>query len=100
MGWVAAFIPKPVMRGFIEGLVCVTVIGQVPHLLGISETSGNFFNKVWYVLNHLGEVGLAPALTGILSLASLLLLRRFAPRVPGALVVLVVGDDRGEPAGW
>ena len=37
MGWVAAFIPTPVMRGFIEGLVCVTIIGQVPHLLGISR---------------------------------------------------------------
>src|SRR5262249_16828363 len=28
MGWVAAFIPTPVMRGFIEGLVLVTIIGQ------------------------------------------------------------------------
>ncbi|MGH7059270.1 MAG: SulP family inorganic anion transporter, partial [Stellaceae bacterium] len=27
LGWVAAFIPTPVMRGFIEGLVCVTIIG-------------------------------------------------------------------------
>jgi sulfate permease, SulP family len=35
MGWVAAFIPAPVMRGFIEGLVCVTILGRVPHLLGI-----------------------------------------------------------------
>src|SRR5271157_2635364 len=35
MGWVAAFISTPVMRSFIEGLVCVTIIGQVPHLLGI-----------------------------------------------------------------
>jgi sulfate permease, SulP family len=34
MGWVASFIPTPVMRGFIEGLVYVTIIGQVPHLLG------------------------------------------------------------------
>jgi SulP family sulfate permease len=34
MGWVAAFIPTPVMRGFIEGLLCVTIIGQVPHLPG------------------------------------------------------------------
>ena len=43
MGWVAAFIPTPVMRGFIEGLVCVTIIGQVPpHLLGIEVASGNF----------------------------------------------------------
>src|SRR5262249_24369993 len=43
MGWVASFIPTPVMRGFIEGLVYVTIIGQVPHLLGISGASGNFF---------------------------------------------------------
>src|SRR3954451_11414255 len=45
MGWVASFIPKPVMRGFIEGLVYVTIIGQVPHLLGISGASGNFLQS-------------------------------------------------------
>jgi sulfate permease, SulP family len=90
MGWVAAFIPTPVMRGFIEGLICVTIIGQVPHLLGISGTSGNFFAKLWYVLNHLSDVGLAPVLTGLLSLALMLVFRRFAPSVPAALVVLVL----------
>src|SRR6476659_8816098 len=55
MGWVAAFIPTPVMRGFIEGLVCVTIIGQVPHLLGIEGTSGNFFIKLWFALQHLPD---------------------------------------------
>ena len=90
MGWVAAFIPAPVMRGFIEGLVCVTIIGQIPHLLGVSGTSGNFFTKLWFVLNHLSEARLSPALTGVLSLALMLLLRRFAPRLPAALVVLAL----------
>ena len=50
MGWVASFIPTPVMRGFIEGLVYVTIIGQAPHLLGISGASGNFFTKLWHIL--------------------------------------------------
>ncbi len=45
MGWVAAFIPTPVMRGFIEGLVCVTIIGQVPHLLGIDGHVRQFFHQ-------------------------------------------------------
>src|SRR5215468_10499705 len=53
MGWLAAFIPTPVMRGFIEGLVCVTIIGQVPHLLGIEGASGNFFAKLSFILQHL-----------------------------------------------
>src|SRR5499427_8395758 len=89
MGWVAAFIPTPVMRGFIEGLVCVTIIGQVPHLLGIEGTSGNFFTKLWSILHHLPDVSLAPVLTGLLSLIAMLLLRNLAPRIPAALVVAV-----------
>jgi len=104
MGWVAAFIPTPVMRGFIEGLVCVTIIGQVPHLLGISGTSGNFFTKLWFVVQHLPDVSIAPVLTGLLSLAAMLLLRHLAPRIPSALVVaaaatVLVSLLGGEAAG-
>jgi high affinity sulfate transporter 1 len=104
MGWVAAFIPAPVMRGFIEGLVCVTIIGQVPHLLGIDGTSGNFFTKLWFVLQHLPGASLAPVLTGLLSLVVMLLLRHLAPRLPAALVVAVVATIlvallNGEAAG-
>src|ERR1700752_850695 len=82
MGWVAAFVSTPVMRGFIEGLVYVTIIGQVPHLIGINGVTGNFFAKAWNVLQHLADAALAPALTGLLSLAAMQLLRYFAPRVP------------------
>ena len=103
MGWVAAFIPTPVMRGFIEGLVCVTIIGQMPHLLGIEGTSGNFFTKLWFALQHLPEVSLVPVLTGLLSLIGMLLLRRLAPRIPAALVVAAVATIlvglSGETAG-
>src|SRR5215467_7080071 len=104
MGWVAAFIPTPVMRGFIEGLVLVTIVGQVPHLLGINGTSGSFFNKLWFVLQHLPDVSPAPVLTGLLSLAAMLFLRHLAPRVPAPLAVAVVamilvGMLGGEAAG-
>jgi high affinity sulfate transporter 1 len=104
MGWVAAFIPTPVMRGFIEGLVCVTIIGQVPHLLNIGGTSGNFFTKLWFVLQHLPDASLGPVLTGVLSLAAMQLLRYGAPRIPAALVVatmatILVALLGGEAAG-
>src|SRR6516165_2953275 len=104
MGWVASFISTPVMRGFIEGLVYVTIIGQVPHLLGISGASGNFFTKLWNVLQHLPDVSAGPALTGILSLAAMQLLRYLAPGIPAALVVMaaatiVIGLLGGEATG-
>jgi high affinity sulfate transporter 1 len=90
MGWVASFIPTPVMRGFIEGLVYVTIIGQVPHLLGIGGASGNFSAKAWNVLQHLPDVSFGPALTGILCLIAMLLLRYMAPVIPAALVVMAI----------
>jgi SulP family sulfate permease len=104
MGWVAAFVSTPVMRGFIEGLVYVTIIGQVPHLLGISGASGNFFTKLWHVLQHLPDVSLAPALTGILCLVAMQLLRHLAPAIPAALVVMaaatiVIGLLGGDATG-
>src|SRR6266436_1557967 len=104
MGWVASFIPTPVMRGFIEGLVYVTIIGQVPHLLGISGASGNFFAKTWNVLQHLPDVSVGPVLTGILCLTAMLLFRYMAPDIPAALVVMaiatiVIGLLGGEATG-
>ncbi len=56
------------------------------------------------MLQHLPDASLAPALTGLLSLAAMLLLRHLAPRVPAALVVAVVatilvGLFGGEAAG-
>jgi SulP family sulfate permease len=104
MGWVASFIPTPVMRGFIEGLVYVTIIGQVPHLLGISGASGNFFAKTWNVLQHLPDVSIGPVLTGILSLTAMLLLRYMSPDIPAALVVtaiatILIGLLGGEATG-
>src|ERR1700730_11454702 len=104
MGWVAAFIPTPVMRGFIEGLVCVTIIGQVPHLLGIDGSAGNFFTRPWFVVQHLGDVSLAPVLTGGLSLVSMIVLRCLGRRIPAALVVALLATTfvflfDGEAAG-
>src|SRR4029077_17927716 len=98
------FIPTPVMREFIEGLVLVTIIGQVPHLLDIEGSSGNFYARLWFVLRHIPDTALAPVLTGVLSLMAMQLLRRLVPRAPAALIVAVVatilvGLVDGEAAG-
>jgi high affinity sulfate transporter 1 len=87
MGWVAAFISTPVMRGFIEGLVLVTIIGQVATLLGLHGASGEFFDKLLLILRSLPHASVPAAICGSLSLAAMLLLRRFARRLPAALIV-------------
>ena len=104
MGWVANFIPAPVMKGFIQGLVWVTIIGQVPKLFGMSGVSGNFWQKLVAIVQQLPQSQLTTTVVGIASLALLLLLKQYLPKLPGALiavaaatiVVTVLGlEDKG-----
>ncbi|HKR88197.1 MAG TPA: SulP family inorganic anion transporter [Phenylobacterium sp.] len=89
LGWVSAFIANPVMRGFIEGLIGVTIIGQVANLLGLHGISGDFFAKLTAILGRLHEISAPSAAVGLASLAAMLVMRRISPRLPAALVVAV-----------
>jgi high affinity sulfate transporter 1 len=91
LGFLANFISEPVLKGFIIGLALTIMIGQVPKLLGISKGSGNFFEQLGHVVSHLGDTSGTTVAVGLVSLAIVLLLRRIAPVVPGALVAVVAG---------
>jgi high affinity sulfate transporter 1 len=91
MGWVAAFISTPVMRGFIEGLILVTIVGQIPALLGLHGASGSVFAKLAFLAQHIADIPAPAAICGGASLVAMLLLRRFAPRLPAALIVAAAG---------
>jgi len=90
MGWVANFIPEPAMKGFIQGLVWVTIIGQVPKLFGIRGGDGDFFEKLWTIIVQLPNTHVATTIVGFASLALLFALKQFFPRVPGALAAVAL----------
>ena len=91
LGFLASFISEPVLKGFIIGLALTIIIGQVPALLGIDKPSGDFFEKLWGVVTHLGDTRPLTALVGISALVLILLLKRFVPGVPASLVVVLAG---------
>jgi high affinity sulfate transporter 1 len=90
MGWVANFIPTPAMKGFIQGLVWVTIMGQVPKLFGIAGGQGNFWQKLGAIIHHLPQSHGMTTVIGMTSLILLLLLKKFLPKLPGALTAVIV----------
>jgi high affinity sulfate transporter 1 len=91
LGFVANFISEPVLKGFIVGLALTIIIGQVPKLFGIEGGEGDFFEKLWDVVSNLGDSDWRTLAVGLVSLALVLGLRRFAPVVPGSLVAVALG---------
>jgi len=87
LGFLADFMSKPVLDGFIVGLAMTIAAGQLHKLFGIEETGDNFFGDIFAVVANLDETVLATLVLGVGSLALLFIMERFIPRIPAALVV-------------
>ena len=91
LGFLAAVISEPVLKGFIVGLALTIMIGQVPALIGVEKGSGNFFEKFFSLLGSLGDLSWITTAVGLACLALLFVLKRFVPLVPGSLAVALLG---------
>ncbi len=91
LGWAAEFMSRPIVTGFVFGLVLLIVIGEVPSLLGIPATSGDVQDRVWSIVTSLTEIDPTTAVLGLGALAILFAGARFAPRIPWGLIVLIAG---------
>ena len=91
LGFLSQFLAASVVTGFVIGLAITITVGQIPALLGIPSVSGTIIQKLVEIAENLDEVNRYTAALGIGSLVGIIVLKRIAPRIPGALVALVVG---------
>jgi len=91
LGFIADFLSKPVIVGFMHGLALVIVGAQLPKVLGIRGEGETTLTQFVSIAARLGDTNLAALAIGGASFAVILLCRRFAPRIPGTLVALVGG---------
>ncbi len=91
MGWIAQFLSKAVVTGFLFGAAIDVVIGELPKLTGTEVTGSNPIQELRSWLGTLGEAQPTTVVVGAIALAVVFGLKAIAPRVPGALVLVVGG---------
>ncbi|MFE4467767.1 SulP family inorganic anion transporter [Leifsonia sp. NPDC056824] len=91
MGWIAQFLSRAVVTGFLFGAAIDVVIGELPKLTGTETSGANPLQELWSWFGTLNDVHGTTALVGVISLVVVFGLRVVAPRVPGALVLVVGG---------
>jgi sulfate permease, SulP family len=89
LGFVANFLSKPVIVGFMHGVALVIIGSQLPKVLGIRAEGETTLEQFASLLPRLGDTNLVALAIGAGSFAVILLSRRFVPRVPGAVVALL-----------
>ncbi len=91
LGFVADFLTKSVVTGFIFGLAITIVIGQIPKLLGVPSGSGSVPDQVRQLIAEIPDVNPATLAIGLASLVVILVLRSISRKIPGSLIALVIG---------
>ena len=75
LGFLADFVSKPILLGYITGVAIVMIVGQLGKLFGITIESEQFFQQIGELLTHLGQTNVLTLLIGVALLAFLLVLR-------------------------
>ena len=95
LGFLADFLSRTVLIGFLTGVGIQVAIGQVAGMLGIpKQTSGvPFFSndliEFFKTLGHLGQASWSTALVSASVLAVLIVFERWIKAIPGGLVAVV-----------
>lgn len=90
LGWMAEFLSKPVITGFVFGLAVTIVAGEVPSLIGVKATGTAFPPKTWSTIQHIGDAKAWTAGVAVVSLTILFGGTRISRRLPWGLLLLVV----------
>ena len=91
MGWISQFLSKAVITGFLFGAAIEVVVGELPKLTGTKVEGANAWQDLFAWFRSLPDTDGTTLLVGLISLLVIFGLRRVAPRVPGALVLVVGG---------
>lgn len=91
LGFLANFLSKPILVGFVGGLALDIMVSQIAKMLGVPINSGGeFVEKVSDLVVGIPTFNAWSLAIAVGSVAVLLVGRRLLPRVPWALIVLIV----------
>lgn len=93
-GAMIKFIPYPVTTGFTTGIAVIIATSQIKDFMGfdIAQVPAEFIEKILAYAEHAGTWRPPTFTVAIGSLVMLATLRRFTPRIPGAIVTVIAAS--------
>jgi sulfate permease, SulP family len=90
-GSAVRFIPRPVVVGFTNGIAVLIASTQIRDFFGLRppDVPSEFYARLVTLVGYADTITWPAAVVGAASLAIILTMRRFAPKVPGSILALV-----------
>ena len=89
LGFLANFLSRTVLVGFLTGVGIQVAAGQLPDMLGVTATGKDTLTKLWDILSALPQVRRSDLAVSIGVIVIVLAARRITRKIPGPLIAVV-----------
>ncbi len=90
LGFIANFLSKPILLGYLNGVSIVLIISQLGKFTGVKLEHGNSLTGIWELITKAGSIHIPTIITGIAGLIILSLLKKISVKIPSQLILLVI----------
>ncbi|MDH4158833.1 MAG: SulP family inorganic anion transporter [Actinomycetota bacterium] len=89
LGFIGDFLSTSVLVGFLTGVGIQVLTGQIPDMLGVPKSSGNWFQQQWGTITSIPDANLPTVAFAVGTIAIIVGFKRFLPKVPGAVIAVI-----------
>jgi len=89
VGFIADFMSRTVLVGFLSGVGLQVAFKEIPHVLGFPSGGNNFMTQLDYTIQHFPQIDSMSLILSLITIGVILLFDKFLPRFPGALLVII-----------
>jgi SulP family sulfate permease len=93
LGVVVDFLSHPVVVGFTNAGALIIATSQVPKIFGLHVKADQFphyYQYLWATVSSIQQTHIPTFVMGAFALASLFALKKYAPKLPGILITVVI----------
>lgn len=90
LGALADFLSKPILVGFLNGVAISILLGQIGKVFGFPIVTDRIIPRLLEFLSKLPDTHVPTLLVGVGAYVVLVATKRFLPRLPAALVAMVL----------
>lgn len=92
LGFIVNFLSKPVISGFTSAAALIIGINQLQHIVGFDlQRSNNIFSIILEAIQKVEKLNYYALAIGITSIILIRALKFYNRRIPGALIVVILG---------
>lgn len=89
VGFIADFMSRTVLIGFLTGVGFQVALGEFPHTLGLPKGGHGFIAQMIFTFQHLSQTDMQSLFISLVTISVIVGFEKFLPKFPGALLIVV-----------